>query len=242
MKTLKTINERIPKLVKGYFKITVEEDGKSIYEYEEENKVVIWVHELFASAVFGFNPPDIDYFRIHSFALGTDGEDEIQNELREIKDNQTQLYSEENFWTANFDIPEKSYVYQATFSKPLSENFSYAIKTDEGSTWPQQYGRPLDYRGTPKNTEDELEAGISIMRGFSNGILSQEIYLGKLAGNGHPAWDNPVKYNEAALYMTFGATEDGDSLGTLFSAKTFPGMPKSESCVIKIQWNLDFNI
>jgi hypothetical protein len=55
-------------------------------------------------------------------------------------------------------------------------------------------------------------------------------------------WDVGPKFSEAALYMTEGATELGDSLGTLFSMKTFPDMPKTEGCVIKIQWDLDFNL
>ena len=74
------------------------------------------------------------------------------------------------------------------------------------------------------------------------GNVTQEFYLGKLAGNGHPAWDSPVKFNEAALYMTTGATESGDSLGTMFSMKVFPGMIKTDKCVIKITWELQFGL
>jgi len=240
---LKTnIQEKIPKLVKGYFKIEVIENDKVIYEYEDTNKVVVWVHQYFADAVFGLNPPDIDKFRIHALALGTDGENEIDNKLRPIENNQVSLYSEENFWQYKLFPPENSYVYQVTFDKPTTENLVYVNKKNEGATWPHEYGNPIAYRDEPKNYEDELEAGISIKRGYNNGIITQEIYLGKLAGNGHPMWDNPVKYSEAALYMTDGATESGDSLGTLFSAKTFPGMPKSDQCIIRIQWDLDFNI
>jgi hypothetical protein len=73
-------------------------------------------------------------------------------------------------------------------------------------------------------------------------ILKQSIYLGKLAGNGHPMWENAPEFSEAALYLTTGATKSGDSLGTLFSMKTFPKMKKTSACVIKIQWDLDFQI
>jgi hypothetical protein len=240
----KKLYEKVPKMVNGHFKIQAIDinTNKVIYEYEDDNKVVVWVHKYFADAVFGFNPPDIDKFRIHAFALGTDGEDETNSKLREIADDQTQLYSEYNFWNAKYYPPENSYVYQVTFDKPASETFEYVNKLNEGPTWPHIYGEPKSYRGEPKNYEDELEAGMSVKRGFSNGVLSTEIYIGKLAGNGHPAWDNPVKYSEAAFYMTDGATEDGRSLGTLFSMKTFPGLPKSDQCVIKINWALDFNI
>jgi hypothetical protein len=236
------INEKIPKLIEGHFKIEVIEDNKIIQSYEDKNKVVIWVHRYFADAVYGLTPPDIDKFRIHAVALGTDGEDEVNAKLRDIEDDQINLYSEYNFWNAKYYPPENSYVYQATFGVPNTDTYDYITKIDEGPTWPHLHGVPKDYRGEPKNAEDELEAGMSIQRGFSNGILTQEIYLGKLAGNGHPMWDDPVKYSEAALYMTDGATIDGNSLGTLFSMKTFPGMAKSDQCVIKITWILDFNI
>lgn len=247
MKTLKTIKqdntELVPKLVQGYFKIeSINSDNEVIYEYEDKNKIIIWVHRYFANAVFGYNPPNIEDFMIHAIALGTDGEDETANKLRPIEDDQQRLYSEDNFWSQKYTPPENSYVYQATFLRPSSELYQDADKINEGPTWPHDYGNPRIYRGDPKNSEDELESGLRVQRGFSNGILTQEFYLGKLAGNGIPAWDNAVKYSEAALYMTSGATERGDSLGTMFSMKVFPGLPKSDQCIIKITWNLDFNI
>ena len=242
IQSIQSLNEKVKKLVTGHFKIEKIENDKVIESYEETNKVVIWVHKYFADAVFGLTPPDIDYFRIHAFAIGTDGEDEVNGKIREISDTQTRLYSEDNFWQAKYQPPENSYVYQATFGKPITDTFGDVNKTNEGATWPHLYGEPKSYRGEPMNSEDELEAGLNVKRGFSNGVLSQEFYLGKLAGNGHPAWDNPVKFSEAALYMTFGATDLGDSLGTLFSMKTFPGMTKTDQCVIKISWSLSFNL
>lgn len=242
--TISELSELVPKMVKGHFKIEVidPDTNEIIKSHEDNNKVLIWVHQYFADAVFGLNPPDIDSFRIHALALGTDGEDTENNKLREIEDDRTQLYSEDNFWSAKYYPPENSYVYQCTFDKPTTDQFTYVSKLNEGATWPHEYGIPIDYRGDPKNYEDELEAGMSIQRSFGGGVLHQEIYIGKLAGNGHPMWTNPVEFSEAALYMPLGATEAGESLGTIFSMKVFPGMPKSEQCVIKITWDLDFNI
>jgi len=238
----KNISEKVKKLVKGYFKIESinPETNEIIDSFEDENKVVVWVHDYFANAVFGLNPPSIDYFRIHAFALGTDGVDDLHDKVKPIENDQTKLYSEANFWDGKYYPPEKSYVYQVTFDKPITDTFGYVNKKNEGATWPHLYGEPKSYRGEPMNTDDEIEAGLSVQRGFSNGVLTQEFYLGKLAGNGHPMWDDPVKFNEAALYMTFGSTEYGDSLGTMFSMKTFPGLAKSDQCVIKISWNLSF--
>jgi len=240
------IKEKIPKMVNGYFKIELMDANTNeiIDSYEENNKVLIWVYQYFGESVFGYIPPDIDKYRIHALALGTDGEVVTSTDItpKDIPINKSRLYSEDNFWESKLDPPENSYVYQVTFSKPSSYDFEYVNKLNEGPTWPHISNNPKTYRGEPWNYEDEIEAGISVRRGFQNGILSQEIYLGKLAGNGHPMWENTVRYSEAALYMTDGATEDGEFLGTIFSMKTFPGMPKTDSCVIKITWNLDFNL
>ncbi len=240
------IKEKIPKMVNGYFKIElIDADTNEIIDsYEENNKVLIWVYQYFSESVFGYAPPNIDDFRIHSIALGTDGEVVTSTDVtpKDIPIDQHYLFSEENFWNGNHTPPENSYVYQVTFSKPSSYDFKYADKMNEGATWPHISNNPKNYRGDPWNYEDEIEAGISVRRGFQNGILSQEIYLGKLAGNGHPMWENAVRYSEAALYMTDGATEDGRTLGTIFSMKTFPGMVKTDACVLKITWNLSFEI
>lgn len=232
----------VPKMVEGNFRIEVIEDEKIIYEYEDKNKILIWVHEYFANAVYGMTPPDIDNFRIHAFALGTNGEYPLNGGTKPIENDRKRLYSEDNFWNMIHYPPEESYVYQVTFDKPEVPSEHLVTKISEGTTWPHLYGNPIEYMGTPKNYEDEIEAGVTIERSFDNGILTNEIYLGKLAGNGHPMWENPVKFSEAAFYMTDGATENGDKLGTMFSMKTFPGMPKTEHCVIKIQWTFNFNI
>jgi hypothetical protein len=82
-------------------------------------------------------------------------------------------------------------------------------------------------------------------RSFENGVLKQHIYVGKLAGNGHPMWEDYggfPEFNEAALYMPENTAESGDPLGTLFSMKTFPNMKKSPECVIIIDWDLDFRL
>jgi hypothetical protein len=233
--------EKISKYVKGYFKIELLKDDEVLYEYEDKNKVLIWVYKNFSNTVYGFNVPDIDDCRIHAVALGTDGV-ELNGSLKEIQYDRKRMYSEDRFWTGDFFLGEKSYVYQATFGRPSSEGTHYAFKYNEGTTFPHHAGSPKNYRGQAYNDIEEKEAGLSIERYFANNTIYQTIYLGKLAGNGHPMWDNPPKFSEAALYMTSGATESGDYLGTLFSMKTFPEMPKTDGCVIKIQWNLDFNI
>jgi len=153
------------------------------------------------------------------------------------------MFSENNFWSWNYYPPEKAYVYQVTFNKPSTKDLTYAYKLNEGATFPHDAGVPKQYRGPAYNDEKELEASVSIKRSFQNGIITNEIYIGKLAANGHPMWDTPPKFSEAAFYMTIGTDEvTGNPLGTLFSMKTFPEMPKSEQCVIKIQWDLDFNL
>ena len=235
------ILEKIPKMVQGYFKIEVIENDKVIQEYEDYNKVLVWVYKQFGEAVYAYNPPACDDFRISCFALGTDGLTS-DNTPKDIPVDKKRLDSEDNFWNIQYWPPEKSYVYQVTFAKPSSYDKHLVLKENEGATWPHIYSDPVRYRGKPLNYDDELEAGMAIQRSFSGGILKQEFYLGKLAGNGHPAWDDPVKFSEAALYMPVGSTEQGDYLGTMFSMKTFPEMTKTLSCVIKITWDIDFNI
>ena len=239
----KTESERIPKMVKGYFKIeSIDENGNVIESYEDHNKIVVWVYHSFADAVYGYTPPDVDDCRIQAVALGTDGVDEYNN-LRSIDNEQKKLYSETNFWdTPDYNGEEwNAYVYQATFTKPSTNDPHYAYKTNEGTTYPAwSLGNPKDYRGVAYNSEDSLEGCLSIRRSYQNKIIHQEIYLGKLAGNGHPMWEQSPEFSEAALYMPEGTTT-GDSLGTMFSMKTFPKMKKSEYCVIKITWDLDFN-
>jgi hypothetical protein len=237
--------EKVPKLVKGFFKIeTINANtGEVINSYEEQNKVVIWVYELFSKSVYGYTPevPNIDDFRIHSLALGTNGMNP-DGTLKDISNTQERLYSEDNFWNMNLYPENQSYVYQVTLDKPSTNDEHYAFKLNEGATYPHDGGTPKEYRGTPYNNEEGIESSVTIKRSFHNNILKQEIYMGKLVGNGHPMWDNPPKYSEAALYMTPMATPSGDYLGLMFSMKTFPEMPKTENCVIKIQWDLDFNI
>lgn len=237
--------EKVPKLVNGYFKIQVEDlDGNILQEHEEHNKVLVWVHQMFSNLVFGYEPnlSAIDDFRIHAFAIGTDGVDS-EGIPKKIENDREQLYSEENFWKMNYYLGENAYVYQVTFDKPQTEDLSFVYKLNEGTTFPQDGGVPKNYRGPAYNDETELEASVTIKRSFQNGILTNDIYIGKLAGNGHPMWDEPAKFSEAAFYMTVGTNETtGDPLGTIFSMKTFPEMPKSEQCVIRINWTMDFNI
>jgi hypothetical protein len=239
------ISERVPKIVEGNFKIeTIDaETGEIIESYEDKNKVVIWVYEMFSKSVYGYHPsmPKIEDFAITAFALGTNGQ-EADGSLKPIDNHQLRLYSEEDFWNGNYDEENKAYVYQITFEKPTQTDEHYAVKTDEGATFPQENGRPIAYRGQPWNDEEMIEAGVSIKRSFSNNVIHQEIYVGKFAANGHPMWDTPPKFNEAALYMSPTRTEDGRYLGLMFSMKTFPAMTKTEKCIIKITWDLNFQI
>ena len=242
MKDNLNMYERIPKLVNGHFKIeSIDENGNIIESYEDNNKVVVWVYRLLAESVYGNITPGIDDFRIHSLALGTDGVNP-DGTLKDIANEQKRLYSEDRFWNGNFGEPNKAYVYQITFEKPSTDTMHKAVKINEGATYPHYGGLPKAYRGDPLNADNEVEGGVSIERGYSNLVITQEIYVGKLAGNGHPMWTEPVKYSEAALYMTSGATDQGDYLGTMFSMKTFPEITKTDACVIRISWNLDFSM
>jgi hypothetical protein len=241
----RTLTERVKKVVQGHFKIQVvnPDTGEVLDSYEDYNKVVVWVYRYFGEAVYGFEPPDIDKFRIHSFAIGTNGVDEY-GRLKEISDNQKQMYSEMKFWEGDVPSEEQrqAYVYQISFEKPSDNDEHYAFKTDEGATYPAYSNRPKDYRGHPYNDIHEIEGCISMKRSFQNGVLKQHIYVGKLAANGHPMWEKFPEFNEAALFMPEGTAESGNPLGTLFSMKTFPSMMKSPECVIIIDWDLDFRL
>ena len=243
LKDFKNLKDNI-KMVTGHFKIQLidAKTNKVIKEHKETNKVMIHIYEMFSEAVYGYIQPNIDDFAIQAIALGTDGVDS-EGIPKDIDPNRENLYSEENFWNYQIYPEQKAYVYQATFTLPTTYSLHKAYKIDEGATFPHYSGEPVAYRGTPYNSEDNEEAGVTIEREFSNNILKQSITLGKLAGNGHPMWDELPKYSEAALYCGESyKTEKGDKLGLIFSMKTFPEMPKSEECLIKIQWDLDFNI
>ena len=237
------LKERVKKTIQGHFKIQVIEDGVVIDSYEDYNKIVVWVYNLFGRSVYGYQPPDIDEYRIQAFAIGTDGAT-ADGIIKDIANDQKKMYSEINFWdNPNYTGEERNaYVYQATFTKPGTNDPHFAYKINEGATYPAWgLGSPKDYRGEAYNEEDSLEGCLSIRRSFQNSVLKQEIYLGKLAGNGHPMWEEAPEFSEAALYMPEG-TASGDSLGTMFSMKTFPKMKKTDACVIKINWDLDFSL
>jgi hypothetical protein len=190
---MENINERVKQTVKGHFKIQVvnPDTNEVIDSYEDYNKVVVWVYKYFGEAVYGNIPPEIDKFRIHSFAIGTDGIDQ-NGRLKDISDNQKQMFSEIKFWKGAVPIEEErhAYVYQISFDKPDTYTDNYAYKTDEGATYPAYSNVPKDYRGHPYNELDELEGCVSMKRSFENGVLKQHIYVGKLAGNGHPMWED----------------------------------------------------
>jgi len=236
-----TNNEKIPQMVNGYFKIEVKDKhGKILNSYEDKNKIMVWIHEMFSDAVYGYNPPNIEDFIITTIALGTDGID--SNGIpKDLPNNMQRMYSEDNFWNYNVYAPEKAYVYQATWDTPQTDIYGSVEKLNEGATVPHMGGVPLYYRGNPVNDEESY-AGLKVYRGFSNGILQQKFILEVFSGNGHPMWAQGPGYSEAALYTKKGATESGEYLGTMFSMKTFPEMIKTEDCVISIQWDLDFNI
>jgi hypothetical protein len=238
------LNETIPKMVEGHFKIEkFDLEGNLLEEYEDKNKVVIHVYKYFLWSVYANWSVNVDHFRIHAFALGTDGVNQ-NGTLKGIDKNRNRLYSEANFWDGRLEPQDKAYVYQMTFNKPDTTGTHYAFKTSEGTTFPHNNGVPINYRGTPYNDEDEIEGSLTMRRNMDSNTMTihQEIYLGKLAGNGHPAWTSPPEYSEAALYMPQGMTTSGSSLGTMFSMKTFPAMAKTEDCVIKITWDLSFII
>jgi hypothetical protein len=133
-------------------------------------------------------------------------------------------------------------VYQVNFRPPTTDNFVVADKISEGATFPTHNGYPVDYIGDPYNNPDYKEAGITITRGYNNQYLRQEIYIGKYAGNGEPDWENRPKFSEAAFYVNYGRTPDGRRLGHPISFKTFPEMTKTEDCVIRINWDLNFHL
>lgn len=229
-------------MLEGRFSIQLidAETGKVIQEHKENNKIMYplynWVSNLNYKPTSWLKPED---FIIHCVALGTDGIDEFNNP-KKIAVQRPQLFSEENFWNGNYLAHETAYVYQATFEAPTENTLHYAVKTDEGATYPHVSGIPSNYRGIPYNDPAQKEAGLSIKRSFENNTITHEIYLGKFAGNGLPNWGY-VDYSEAAIYMTRAATSTGDKLGAILAMKTFPKMRKTDTCIIKIKWDLVYN-
>jgi hypothetical protein len=211
--------------------------NKVIQEYKEKNKIMSKIYWWNSLLIYGNRNnfrPSIDDFIIHSIALGSDGVD-TNGVPKKIDVHRKNLFSEENFWNGSSDL-KRSYVYQATWKQPEKNEEHYAFKTDEGTTIPDV----TKYRGPAFNDEKYKDAGLFIKRSYVNSILHQEFYLGKFAGNGKHDWGY-AEYSEAALYMKRGATENGSSLGSIFSMKTFPKMKKTPSCVIKINWDIHFN-
>ena len=219
----------------GDFKIELIEDDKVIQKYEEKNQIMNPIFNWTSRTVYGGGlwKPKIEDFMIHCVVLGTDGVDEFNNpkKINPWRDN---LFSEENFWENSYD-QKKSFLYQATFKQPDTLDEHYAEKLNEGPNIPDI----TQYRGRAFNDPKYKEAGLFIKRSYDHQTIRQEIYLGKFAGNGPASW-NGVDYSEAALYLTRGATELGDKLGTIFSMKTFPKMKKTDSCIIKITWDILF--
>jgi hypothetical protein len=232
--------ERVPKMVQGYFKITQKDrKGNILYEYEDKNKIMVWTHKMFGELIYGYEPPPPEDFFIHCVALGTDGIEE-SGAPKEITADRTRLFSEEKFWNLDLYPENKAYVYQATWGKPTTNDYGYITKLNEGANFPHDEGRPIYYRDEPFN-DPYTYVGLKVQRGYADGILTQDFVLEIFSGNAHPIWDVGPRFSEAALYSAAGAREDGKSLGTMFSMKTFPEMIKSEDCIIEINWTLDFN-
>ena len=233
------ITENVEGLLKGYFKIEkINPDTKEVLEvFEEENQIQAPIHFMTSRMCWkgSIDPNDfiISGFAIGTDGLNTDGSPKTFNKFRK------HLFSENNFWNGSADF-DNSYVYQVHFEEPPSNDYHTVTKISEGATFPHENGVPTGYQGTPYNDPLNKEAGVTITRSYENYLLNQEIYVGKYAANGIEG-ENPPKFSEASFFMNRGRTIDGTDLGAPISMKTFPGMTKTDECVIRITWNLDFS-
>lgn len=124
------------KEIKGYFKIEkFDAEGNLLTTYEDYNKIMTRIPELYAGLCSGFFKRDADTYAIHAVALGTGGTtyDSLGKEIpKEISPAREQIFSEESFWNDLGDqtngrpvIDEHKIVYQRTW-----ENVPYG---DQGS-------------------------------------------------------------------------------------------------------------
>ncbi len=206
------------------------------------------VAEFFSRAVGKkkdfYNPPlSIEDMELVCFAIGTDGIDS-DGAPKEYDSTRVRLFSEDNFWNdgAQYnDSDMKRYVYQVTFEQTDNENVAEDLNTtNEGATFPvDASGNPMRYR---ENIIGVDATKLTVNSTFSNNIIEFNFHLGQFAGNGCERWSLAPKFSEAALYMRRSATSLGDHLGTIFSMRTFPELPKTDACSIKIKWVIDFNV
>ena len=237
-------------MVEGRFKIELFDhtQNKVIQSFEETNMIMNPVAELYSHMASHtedvYSPPlQITDFNIIAFALGTDGLNADETP-KDIDPTWTQLNSERRFWTegpSHNDGDMKKYVYQVTFEQDSHDGTEHdCLVQNEGGTFPvDASGQPLYYREVISGVDSVKMLASST---YSNNIITFKFHLGQFAGNGCPDWTLAPTFSEAALYMRRGATTSGDSLGTIFSMKTFPKMPKTDSCSIKVEWILDFNV
>jgi hypothetical protein len=241
------INDKT-KYVEGYFKIQAfDTEGKEIYHFEKKNKVMDSVANFFSRIVAKkedfYSPPLVAQdLEMITFALGTDGVDSAGNP-KEFLSSRNRLHAEDNFWNDGVSYNDgdmKKYVYQVTFEQPPQEDQEVDLVTqNEGATFPvDQNLLPLRYRDVIIGVDSTKLTGTVE---YHNNVIKFKFTLGQFAGNGCPTWNLAPTFSEAALYMRRGNTTLGDHLGSLFSMRTFPALPKTDACSIKIEWVIDFN-
>ena len=244
---MKIIDKYAPR---GHFKIEkIYPNGEKILHYEEKNQIMTKFAEFLSNTVSKRkneynNVLTTSDMEIITFAIGTDGI--LSNGApKTINPDRNRLFAEQNFWTLpknhnNDDM--KQYVYQVTFEQ---NNHDVGIWNDldtqnEGATFPiDSNNNPLYYRRVYNGTEDVKLSGRSR---YENNTISFEFTLGQFVGNGCNEWTIAPTFSEAALYMRRGANSSGSSLGSILAMKTFPSLVKTDTCIIRITWTLDFNV
>jgi len=237
--------------VQGHFKIEkVFPDGSIETHYEDHNQIMLPFASLIANAVAKrkdeISPSiSVEDIEIIAFAMGTDGV-KSSGTPKTFPTNRRRLFSEYNFWygsITNTNADMKSYVYQITFEQnnTVEGPQTDVTRTDEGATFPvDNNGNPIDYRGHVTGTDS---VKMTAKTTFQNNILSFEFVLGQFAGNGIPDWTVAPTFSEAALYGRRGANSTtGNPLGTIIAMKTFPALPKTDTCAIRVKWDLNFSL
>ncbi len=240
--------------IKGVFRIeSVNSDGKVIDSFEDNNTIMARIPQLFAGQTSGLWKKDISDYIIVTIALGTYGSEVTQFEdstPKHVKNTRTNLFSENAFWNgtnplAPVVLDDNKYVYQYTFSVPAWGDLGQSTAigkpleyVNQGMNYPHTNWIPNNYRSS-STPSDDMEKTIGTV-GVKGNLVTYDMMVGQMIANNPSIPGQIINYNEAGLYMKFGATDVGNPLGTLFSMKTFPNIKKDDTCSIKIQWRLYF--
>ena len=242
----------IQQKIKGTFSYRLVDikTGKIIQEFKEPNKIMDTVPKMFFEIVSGLDntytstrplpkPPvnttlKAKDFELCAVAIGTMGADS--------KGVPKPITGKEHTLDA-LDAKGGKYpgfAYQATWEALLAEEtngIGLKLQT-EGPSNGKFNGPPLQ-----TSSSAHSESGLDIQTEVKDGIITFRIDMLELTGNGQ-------KFSEAALFVrnkqdpffTKAGTLGTKSLGTIFAKKNFKPVDKTRSCVLQLEWKLDFNL